>query len=510
MAATDEPTWARFVETPNGLRLVHRIVLAAMYVITQCCGGGIRQVCEFLVRSGLSSVVASSFGSVRRAVKAMEEKTIAFGAAERDRLGQKMKPKSITLAEDETFHGGVPCLVAMEVVSNFLLVEEYASDRRAATWTSVVNEALDGLPVEVEQCVVDGACALRSHAERGLDAHVSPDLFHVRQDVGRATSTTLRRRIEKAERDLADAEKVLDVVVNEAERYVEASRGPGRPRDYERRIEDAYDKRDAAAKAVAQAEAEQQTVRDAAEQLSTAHHAYDLKTGAPRDADELKQTLTGGFARIDEVADRVTLRASARRLIRRARAVVPKMVATMTFVHTLIRARIDTLDVSDELRRLVEQVLVPAHYLETAARKAPTAERRDAILDAAASLRAPLAVPGSPWSELDAKARAELSQFAQQCADRFQRSSSCVEGRNGVLALRRHSLHSLGKRKLEALTVMHNYAARRHDGTTAAERFFGAPARDLFEHLLDALPPPKRPGRRRRPATPPENLMHAA
>ena len=504
MAATREPTWARFVETPGGLRLVHRIVLAAMYVITQCCGGGIRQVCEFLVRSGLSDVVASSFGSTQRAVKAMEEEVIAFGEAEHERLGSQMKPKSITLAEDETFHGGAPCLVAMDVVSNFLLVEEYAPDRKAETWTSVVNEALTGLPVDVEQCVVDGARALRSHAEQGLDAHVSPDLFHVRQDIGRATSRALRRRVDASEQGLHDAEQALQAMKDEAKRYEEARRGPGRPRNYERRIKDVHDKRNDAVEAREQAEADRTTVRDAAEELSTAYHAYDLQTGAPTMAEKLKETLRAAFVRIDEVASRVALRASARKLITRARAVVPKMVATMAFVHAVNRTHIDTLDVSDELRRLVEQALVPAHYLETAARKAATAERREAIRGVASGLRAQLTTPGSPWSELDAEGRAGLSELAQQCADRFQRSSSCVEGRNGVLALRRHSLHRLGKRKLRALTVVHNYGVRRHDGTTAAERFFGAPARDLFERLLETLPPPKRPGRRSPP--PPETL----
>ena len=49
---------------------------------------------------------------------------------------------------------------------------------------------------------------------------------------------------------------------------------------------------------------------------------------------------------------------------------------------------------------------------------------------------------------------------------------------------------------LEALTVIHNYVLRREDGTTAAERFFAARHDDLFEHLLDVMPPLPRPRRR--------------
>ena len=61
----------------------------------------------------------------------------------------------------------------------------------------------------------------------------------------------------------------------------------------------------------------------------------------------------------------------------------------------------------------------------------------------------------------------------EECAGWLVRGSSCVEGRNGQLELRHHSLHRLSPRKLGVLTVMHNYWLKRADGTTAAERFFG-------------------------------------
>ena len=61
--------------------------------------------------------------------------------------------------------------------------------------------------------------------------------------------------------------------------------------------------------------------------------------------------------------------------------------------------------------------------------------------------------------------------MAGDCADRFQRSSSGVEGRNGQLALRHHGRHRLSDRKLAAFTAVRNYHIRRADGTTAAERF---------------------------------------
>lgn len=108
--------------------------------------------------------------------------------------------------------------------------------------------------------------------------------------------------------------------------------------------------------------------------------------------------------------------------------------------------------------------------------------------------------PNGLWGTLASHVRADLEQKAQTCADLFQRSSSCVEGRNGHLSLKHHALHQLSSRKLQALTVLHNYSARRADGTTAAERFYGTAPCDLFAWLLNRLSVPARPRARRRAA----------
>jgi hypothetical protein len=92
-----------------------------------------------------------------------------------------------------------------------------------------------------------------------------------------------------------------------------------------------------------------------------------------------------------------------------------------------------------------------------------------------------------------------------KCADLFQRSSSAVEGRNGQLSLFHHGRHRLSDTKLAALTAVHNFHIRRADGTTA-ERLFGRAHVPLFEQLLDRVPLPP-PPRRRRPTQPKQPLL---
>ena len=84
-------------------------------------------------------------------------------------------------------------------------------------------------------------------------------------------------------------------------------------------------------------------------------------------------------------------------------------------------------------------------------------------------------------------------KMAGECAQIFQRSSSCVEGRNAQLSLRHHGIHRLSNKCLKAQTIIHNYYTRNRDGTTPAERLFDSKHADLFGWLLEKMDYPARP-----------------
>lgn len=494
--------WRRFVETPSGLERLHRIVLAALYVIVLRSGGGIRMVQEFLRYAGLDDVVASGYGTLQRRQRALEDAIVAFGSQQTRELGERMPEKELTLAQDETFHGGRPCLVAMDVISNYLLVEQFADDRTAGTWTKLVDAATASMPVMISQCVTDGARALRSHVEHDLGAHASPDLFHVQQDVRRATSRALRKRAEQAAEQLGAATEAVEQAERSAEAYLAAPRGPGRPVDHDKRIDAANAAQKRAQTMAEQARWDQHAAHDAAAALTAAYHLFDPVTGAPVESEALQEALQEAFAVLETTGERASLPERGRTLLGKAHRLVASMVTTLTVVWSLIRLDLDVLDIEPEMRRRVERELVAACYLERVAVRAPSAGARKRVLERAEALRASFEQNHPAWQDLEPEHRAHIERTATKAADRFQRSSSCVEGRNGVLALGRHSFHELLPRRLAALTTVHNFAIRRHDGTTAAERFFELQHPDLFEHLLLTLPPPARPRQRRAPAQP--------
>jgi hypothetical protein len=168
-----EPELVAFFESPVGVAFLHRLVLAAHVVITLVGPGGIRLVCLFLELTGLNHFVAASYRPHWQVSVALEQAIDEFDQAEKERLSHNMTPKQITVCEDETFHPET-CLVAIEPVSNFILLEQYAADRTADTWTTALAEATKSLPIEVIQSTSDEGQGLLHHVKKDLGLHHSP------------------------------------------------------------------------------------------------------------------------------------------------------------------------------------------------------------------------------------------------------------------------------------------------------------------------------------------------
>jgi hypothetical protein len=270
----------------------------------------------------------------------------------------------------------------------------------------------------------------------------------------------------------------VDLLKEEAEQYPAECTGPGRPRDSNTRIEEALEAYDAA-----EAAERREKVREAAREISNGYPPFDLERGAVRDAETVEADLQAQYAIIDPITTPAGLNAKCHALLGKARRLVPQRGATLAFVHSLIAKKVEALELAPNVEASVLHQLIPMHCLEQVARKAPKANKRAELRRRAAILRPRTEAPSSVLSKLEPQERETANQVALECAQLFQRSSSNVEGRKGVLALRNHSLHRLSPRKLGALTVVHNFGITRADGTTAAQRFFGQSHRDLFKYL---------------------------
>ena len=90
-----------------------------------------------------------------------------------------------------------------------------------------------------------------------------------------------------------------------------------------------------------------------------------------------------------------------------------------------------------------------------------------------------------------------LAEMAYQMANSFQRASSQVEGRNGYLSFIHHGQKGIPQKKMQALTVIHNFDTRRADGSTPAQRLFKREFPDLFDFLCENVTGFKEPRKRK-------------
>jgi hypothetical protein len=502
---------AALMETPDGVRWLHQLVLAAHFSITLQGGAGIRVVCQFIELSGLSAFVGASYGTHQGLNAALEEALVAVAHEQRAALARGMPHRDLTVCEDETFHPQI-CLVALEPVSGFLLLEQYAADRKAATWTQALQAALVGLNVAVIQGTSDEAGALHRHVEVDLGAHHSPDLFHGQHEVSKATSLSLARQVRQAAATVVAAQQVWAVERAAQQVYEEQSPRPcGRPPAFAARLQAAVSEVVQAEVAHTQAQARQSEARELVRELGLLYHPYDLERGQAQPVEQVEQRFNSVWAQLGRIAQAANLPTRARDRLAKAQRLTTQLLATITFFFATLQGQVEALALPLHLERALVDQLIPALYLERVAARSTRAEPRHRLRALSRQLLEPLRHSDHPLHALPSAERAHLEQVAGDCADCFQRSSSGVEGRNGQLALHHHGRHRLSDRKLAALTAVHNYHIRRADGTTAAERFFGRAHETLFAQVLQRMPLPPRPAcRRPRPPRQPYLMPLAA
>jgi hypothetical protein len=492
-APTDDDPAAAFFRSPPGETFLRSIVLAAFAIFHERAAVGTRLLGEFLELSGLGRFVATSYGALQPLAVAIETDLGVFDDEQRPLLAKQMTAKTIALTADENFHGPRNCLVAMEPVSNFLLVESYRDHRDADTWTAAIRQGLAGMPVEVVLLTSDLARGLLCCAEKGLQVMHSPDLFHGQRDLLKPLLLPLTRPIQQAEKELEKAQQ------NTAK--VDAAEGSPLSRQDVAAIITAVRTELAISQRLEQARERQEQAVEQVRGVGDDYHPFDRKTGRPVTAEEVGRRLNQHVEQLEKVVQETQLGSKAEEAMRKARTWVATLVACVAWFWVLVQKRVAALELSVAQEKAVKELLLPGYYWEMAAGRARTPEERNRLGDLANRLQQSAWQEGSALSSLSLADREEVRRVAAESAGLFSRSSSCVEGRNGRLSLHHHGQGRLSERKLKALTVVHNYMVKDAKGTTAAERFFGRKHKEVFSWLLERLPELPRPAAKRRHKT---------
>jgi hypothetical protein len=486
--ASDDPVDA-FFRSACGESVLRRIVLAAVTTFQLQSACGIRPLGAFIERAGLDRFVATSRGALHPLAAQVESDLVVFRDQEQPALTEQMKPKTITLVPDEHFHSGRPCLVGLEPIAGFILVESYHDRRDADTWKEAIDEGTAGMPVKIIQMTSDDAAALICCAEKGFHAAHSSDLFHGQHNLLKSLLLPLNRPIQKAEKDLEKAEQRSDKLDTPLEE-------PQSDDEVLALIESVWQE-ELVRKRLEQAKEIKEKAVQQVRGVGDDYHPFDRETGQSVTAEAVGKRLTEHVDALAEVVVEAGRSEKAQAAVDKSRTWVAKLMGCVAWFWCLARTRVQDLDLSEEAEQVVYEKLLGGYYWDMAAGRARTAEERARLKEMAQGLKKEAWQEGGVLLSLPEEKRSEVQRVAEETAGLFQRSSSCVEGRNGRLSLQHHGHSRVTEKRLKALTVIHNYMVKLPNGTTAAERFFGQKHKDAFSWLLERMPDLPRPAKKR-------------
>src|SRR5206468_1748971 len=113
----------------------------------------------------------------------------------------------------------------------FIIVEQLAQARDQTTWNALMAPALAQLNCRVIQSTSDEAPGLLAYVEHYLEAHHSPDLFHVQHELVKAVSGPMATKQRAAAKAATEAHERLEQGQGQLQGAGAApeKRGPGRP-----------------------------------------------------------------------------------------------------------------------------------------------------------------------------------------------------------------------------------------------------------------------------------------
>jgi hypothetical protein len=221
---------------------------------------------------------------------------------------------------------------------------------------------------------------------------------------------------------------------------------PGRPPQFDKRLEKVGQEKKQALEKLAERQEHQEQARQANKAISQVYHPYQLQTGEAQDTATVDKALRAQFKALETLADAAGLRESSRQRLEKAKRVVVGMVATIAFFWLTVTAKIEALGLTEEAEQMVLEKLLPAYYLSVVAEKTKDMAQREQLQQKSAEFIAVVQNKDSPLQQLSPADQQTVDAVAWECVQLFQPSSSCVEGRNGQLALRHHALHRLSDR----------------------------------------------------------------
>ena len=466
-------------ETEAGQAWLRILVIAMIYIFGLKGNQGAERMSEFLKCIRVDTHVGVSPSALRNMIHQIEELLVEFQKKQEAEQRSKGDPqREIVASGDETWFNGTLLLVLVELTSGYLIMEEEAEDRSYETWNSRAQTRLKELGLSVVHFVSDRGKSLVKLATAGFGCLAGADIFHAQYDVSKWLGRSLHGKLGRASKQLNEAKAKLL-------KLEEKGAVPDKIATQKQRVKEKREKFDII-------EVGKQAYSKVQRSISAAVHAFAIEDNQPQSSEQVENRLEEQAQCFERIALEHSVKDNQDALGKFRRQI--EDVASIVDAWWLWTKKSLASDIEAGLRTWLLYVLLPVIYWYHQLQKTQNPEMK--ALYETAYQEAQAAYASHPLTQTISKQDLDRwHSWAEWASGNFHRASSAVEGRNGSLSQSYHNGRGLTNRRLQALTVVHNYDTRRNDGSTPAERLYGEQFPNLFDWLLNqmgALPLPRK------------------
>ena len=198
----------------------------------------------------------------------------------------------------------------------------------------------------------------------------------------------------------------------------------GRPPKFSAKIEKAHKNEMECVQQLREAKSTQARFHNSRRALSEVYHPYSLEAGLPQTPKVVEKKLENAFGQL--LITTSNLKNVFRKRVKKAHKQISAMKATIAFFFSTVAIYLDNLKLDDRTRMLLEDFLIPACYLESAASNIKDKDKRNEVLLVSRDLMSDYNNRTGPFAGQSDQLRQTLLEATRDCAGIFQRSSSRV------------------------------------------------------------------------------------
>ncbi len=460
-------------ESPEGQEWLRLLVLASIFIFALQGGIGCERLSRFFHLLRLQRHIGVSPTALRSLRARMESAIMEYQQQQNEVISQISSDVEVCLAADETFFERV-ILVMLDLPSGYIFVEEIAEDCQYQTWQQRVSQVFQPLGLRIKYLVSDRAKAIIKLALNDLGTNSISDLFHVLYDLNRSIgfelnclSTRLEKQISRALLNQSKPEIIKELELKKL--ILQKSKV---------------------------------TYNHCCYSISTCLHPFDINYNTVKTTKIVEFELEDIQATLQNIYTTHKLQ-DPRNGIRKLKNQIQSLSAIINIWWFWVDQCLAQSLYEPDVILWVREYLLPVIYWQQQAFRTKNPHLRQDYQ--AANIKANQIFEQHPFTQnLNQSDREQWWNWAIWIVSKFQRSSSAVEGRNGYLSQIHGLRRGLSSKRLKVATVIHNFALKRNDGSTAASRLFGQQFPDLFEYLVEnigELPQPRKSRKSSKPKT---------